>query len=190
MVITVGARQSDHRMPPTIADRTARMRRMLLCIAVLATACRPASAPASSTPAVLGPNATMSRVVDGDTIDVTIAGHRERVRLIGIDTPETKKPNTPVQCYGPEATSFTKSLLAEGVPLHLERDVVARDDFGRMLAYVYLAADGTFINMQIIRKGFARPLTIAPNSAHADEFVEAARVAEADNIGLWAACTG
>jgi micrococcal nuclease len=166
------------------------MRRTILCIAVLATACRPGSPPAPTTPSLLGPNATMLRVVDGDTIDVTIAGRRERVRLIGIDTPETKKPNTPVQCYGPEATSFTKSLLAEGAPLHLERDVVARDDFGRMLAYVYLAGDGSFVNMEIIRKGFARPLTIPPNAAHADQFVEAARVAEADNIGLWAACTG
>jgi micrococcal nuclease len=190
MAITVGVRTGDHRMARTIADRTPRMRRTLLCIAVLATACRPHSSAAPSAPGVLGPNATMSRVVDGDTIDVTISGHRERVRLIGIDTPETKKPNTPVQCYGPEATSFTKSLLADGTPLHLERDIVARDDFGRMLAYVYLAADGTFVNLQIIRKGFARPLTIAPNSAHADEFVDAARTAEADNIGLWAACTG
>ena len=166
------------------------MLRTLFCIAVLATACRPGAPPAPTTPSALGPNATMLRVVDGDTIDVTIAGHRERVRLIGIDTPETKKPNTPVQCYGPEATSFAKSLLAQDTPLHLERDVVARDDFGRMLAYVYLAGDGTFINMKIIRNGFARPLTIQPNAAHADEFVEAARLAQADNIGLWAACSG
>ena len=163
---------------------------MLLCVAVIATACRAGSPPAPTIPTALGANATMLRVVDGDTIDVTIAGHRERVRLIGIDTPETKKPNTPVQCYGPEATTFTKSLLPVDAELHLERDVVARDDFGRMLAYVYLAGDGTFVNMAIIRRGFARPLTIAPNSAHADEFVEAARVAEADNIGLWAKCSG
>jgi micrococcal nuclease len=167
------------------------MHRMLLCIAVLATACQPGSSPAlteSSTPLALTANATMVSVVDGDTIDVNIKGHRERVRLIGIDTPETKKPNTPVQCYGPEATKFTKSLLPSDAPLHLERDVVARDDFGRMLAYVYLAGDGEFINLSIITRGFARPLTIPPNSAHANEFIEAARVAEADNIGLWARC--
>ena len=174
-----------------IADRTNSMHRMLLCIAVLATACHPASSPAltdTSTAMALAANATMVSVVDGDTIDVNINGRRERVRLIGIDTPETKKPNTPVQCYGPEATKFTKSLLASDVPLHLERDIVARDDFGRMLAYVYLAGDGEFVNMTIIAKGFARPLTIPPNSAHANEFIEAARVAEADNIGLWARC--
>jgi micrococcal nuclease len=166
------------------------MHRLLLCIAVLATACRPGSSPELASPTKLGTNATMVSVVDGDTIDVAIAGHRERVRLIGIDTPETKKPNTPIQCYGPEATKFTKSLLPADVPLHLERDVVARDDFGRMLAYVYLAGDGTFVNLAIIRQGYARVLTIRPNSAHADEFVDAARSAEARNIGLWAACTG
>jgi micrococcal nuclease len=139
---------------------------------------------------VLRQNAAMLGVVDGDTIDVAIGGHRERVRLIGIDTPETKKPDTPVQCYGPEATTFTTSLLPANAPIHLERDVVGRDDYGRLLAYVYLATDGTFVNLTIIRQGFARPLTIAPNSAHADEFVAAAHTAEADHIGLWAACTG
>jgi micrococcal nuclease len=172
------------------------MRRTVLCIAVLTTACRPGStaAPPSSdlepAPTALQTNASVARIVDGDTIDVTIGGRRERVRLIGIDTPETKKPNTPVQCYGPEATEFTKSLLAVDAPLHLERDVVARDDYGRMLAYVYLVGDGTFVNMKIISNGYARPLTIAPNVAHADEFVQAARAAEADNIGLWARCSG
>jgi Micrococcal nuclease (thermonuclease) homologs len=166
------------------------MPRTLLCIAVLATACRPGSTPAPTTLTTLTPNATMLRVVDGDTVDVTIDGQSERVRLIGIDTPETKKPNTPVQCYGPEATTFTKSLLPADTPLHLERDVVARDDYGRMLAYVYLVGDGTFVNMSIIRQGYARPLTIPPNVAHADEFVQAARTAEANNIGLWSGCTG
>jgi micrococcal nuclease len=167
------------------------MHRILLCIAVLATACGTAAAPSpTTTTSALHANATMLHIVDGDTIDVSIGGRRERVRLIGIDTPETKKPNTPIQCFGPEASAYTKSLLPVDAPLHLERDVVGRDDFGRMLAYVYVAADGMFVNMQIIRQGYARPLTIAPNVAHADEFAEAARIAEADNIGLWARCTG
>lgn len=164
----------------------------MLCIAVLATACgdpaRPTSAP-PTTPTALAVNARVAHIVDGDTIDVVIDGRRERVRLIGIDTPETKKPNTPVQCFGPEATAFTTSLLPIDAPLHLERDVVARDDFGRMLAYVYRAAHATFVNLEIIRQGFARPLRIAPNVAHAGEFAEAARLAEAGNIGLWAKCS-
>jgi endonuclease YncB( thermonuclease family) len=166
------------------------MRRTVLCIAVLVTACRSGSTPTQTSSTTLTSNATMLGVVDGDTIDVTIDGRSERVRLIGIDTPETKKANVPVQCYGPEATTFTESLLPADTDLHLERDVVARDDYGRMLAYVYVASDGSFVNLKIIRQGFARPLTIRPNVAHADEFVRAARSAEADNIGLWAGCTG
>jgi endonuclease YncB( thermonuclease family) len=166
------------------------MRRILLCIAVMVTACRSGSTAAPIPTSALTPNATMLRVVDGDTVDVTIYGRRERVRLIGIDTPETNKQNTPVQCYGPEATTFTKSLLPTDTPLHLERDVVARDDYGRMLAYVYVVGDGSFVNMKLIRRGYARPLTIPPNVAHAGEFVQAARFAEADDIGLWSRCTG
>jgi micrococcal nuclease len=166
------------------------MRRTVLCIVVLTTACRAASTPVVASPTSLEANATMVHTVDGDTIDVKVGDHRERVRLIGIDTPETKKPNTPVQCFGPEASKFTASLLPTDTPLHLERDVVARDDYGRLLAYVYLVGDGTFVNLQIIRQGYARPLTIPPNVAHAGEFVEAARVAEATDIGLWARCTG
>jgi micrococcal nuclease len=190
MAFTVCGPENDHRIAATNGDRTQEMHRMLLCIAVLATACRPGTPPTTAIPSVLDTNATMVEVVDGDTIDVTIDGHRERVRLIGIDTPETKKPNTPVQCFGPEATRFTKSLLPTDTALHLERDVVARDDFGRMLAYVYLSGDGTFVNMEIVTQGFARPLTIAPNVAHADAFAVAARVAQANNIGLWAGCSG
>jgi micrococcal nuclease len=166
------------------------MRRTVLCIVVLTTACRPAAAPPITSPSGLAANATMVRAVDGDTIDVSVDNRRERVRLIGIDTPETKKPNTPVQCFGPEATTFTTSLLPADTPLHLERDVVGRDDYGRLLAYVFVVADGSFINLKIIRQGYARPLTIPPNVAHADEFVAAARAAEADDIGLWARCTG
>jgi micrococcal nuclease len=166
------------------------MRTFLVCIAVLATACRADQSATTTVATALAVNATMISVVDGDTIDVSIGGHRERVRLIGIDTPETKKPNTPVQCYGPEATKFTKSLLPKDVSLHLERDVVARDDFDRMLAYVYTAGDGQFVNLTIVRQGYARPLTIKPNAAHADEFVAAASAAQREHIGLWGTCTG
>jgi micrococcal nuclease len=157
---------------------------------VVATACQSDAAATPPGSAAVVANATVERIVDGDTIVVKIDGRRDRVRLIGIDTPETKKENTPVQCFGPEATEYTTTLLPAGTPIHLERDVVARDDFDRLLAYVYVAADGTFVNLEIVRHGFARPLTIRPNVAHSDEFVEAARVAERDNIGLWARCTG
>ncbi len=167
--------------------------RRLVPFLVLLAACSHAASSASgpsTTAGVLTPNATLVRVTDGDTITVRIDGENEKVRLIGIDTPETKKPDTPVQCFGPEASAFTESLLPEGTPLYLERDVEPRDRFGRLLAYVYLAADGTFVNLEIVRQGYARLLTIPPNVAHVDEFVEAARAAERDDIGLWAGCTG
>jgi micrococcal nuclease len=172
------------------------MRRALLCIAVLLTACRGTPPPADTVPAISATsttilaNAVLVRVIDGDTIDITIAGSEERVRLIGIDTPETKKPNTPVQCFGPEASEFTHSLLPEGTPLHLERDAEARDPYGRLLAYVYRVEDGLFVNMEIMLRGYARPLSIPPNINHADEFVAAARDAREANAGLWNGCTG
>ncbi|MDO8390717.1 MAG: thermonuclease family protein [Actinomycetota bacterium] len=149
-------------------------------------------APATHAPdvtTVLTPNATLDRVVDGDTIDVIVDGVEERVRLIGIDTPETKKPNSPVECFGPEASAYTESLLPEGTPLYLERDVEPRDPYDRLLAYVYLA-DGTFVNLQIVRQGYAQVLTIPPNVAHAEQFVQAAREAEAADAGLWSGCSG
>ncbi len=135
-------------------------------------------------------NASVDYVVDGDTVDMIIDGVNERVRLIGIDTPETKKENTPIQCFGLEATAFTQSLLPEGTPVYLERDVEARDIYGRLLAYAYRVDTGTFVNLELVRQGFAQPLTIPPNVAHSSEFVDAARAAEAADLGLWAQCNG
>jgi micrococcal nuclease len=161
----------------------------------IAVGCRSPS-PANSAPTAsfvagspaVEPNATLVDVVDGDTIDVRIGGRDERVRLIGIDTPETKKPDSPVECFGPEATAFTSSLLAPGTPLRIERDVVGRDHYGRLLGYVYRADDGLFVNDAIIRGGFATPLTIEPNSLFAADFVDAADEAERLDLGMWAAC--
>ena len=136
--------------------------------------------------------ATVTHVVDGDTIDVRIGEHEERVRLIGIDTPETKKPNFPIECFGPEASAFTASLLPIGTRVRIERDLVGRDDYGRLLGYVYLDRDvtpDTFVNMEIIRQGYATPLTIEPNSTYARDFAKAAGEAEAAGLGLWAACS-
>jgi micrococcal nuclease len=169
------------------------MRRAILCIAVFATACRdstPSTDPLPAPVTTLVANATLVRVIDGDTIDVMIDGREERVRLIGIDTPETKKPETPIECFGPEASEFTHSLLPEGAALHLERDVEARDPFGRLLAYAYRVEDGLFVNMEIIARGYARPLTIPPNVGHADEFVAASRAAREADAGLWRGCSG
>ena len=134
--------------------------------------------------------ATVTHVVDGDTIDVRIVGRTERVRLIGIDTPETKKPNTPIECYGPEASAYTTTLLPVGTSVRIERDVVGRDDYGRLLGYVHRLDDGLFVNLDIIEHGYAQPLSIPPNTAFAPAFAAAAGAAERNDLGLWAACAG
>lgn len=150
--------------------------------------------PFTSGAATVEPNAVVDRVVDGDTIDVLIDGEVERVRLIGIDTPEVAReafadrPAQVAECFGDEASAFTSSLLAEGDAVRLERDVVPRDDFGRLLAYVYRASDGVFVNYEIVRQGYAQPLTIPPNVTFSEVMVQAARDAEADDAGLWSAC--
>jgi micrococcal nuclease len=135
-------------------------------------------------------NGTVVRVIDGDTVDIDFGGTKERVRLIGIDTPETKKPNTPIECFGPEASEYTHALLPEGTRVAVSRDAEARDDYGRLLVYVYRSADGLFVNLAIVAGGYARPLTIAPNDHFASRFVQAAHDAEAADTGLWGNCSG
>ncbi len=163
-----------------------------LALLACAAACESddASTPPAASTGTLEANATIDYIVDGDTVDAVIDGRTERIRLIGIDTPETKRPDTEIECFGPEATAFTESLLPVGTPVRIERDTVNRDDFGRLLGYVYRADDGIFVNYEIVRQGFAQPLTIEPNSLHSDLFVAASRAAERDDLGLWSACNG
>jgi micrococcal nuclease len=131
--------------------------------------------------------AQVLRVVDGDTIRVRVGGHTERVRYIGVDTPESVKPGTRVQCYAKRASAANAALVA-GRSVRLVADVEQRDRYGRLLAYVYREPDGAFVNAQLVRDGYARPLTIAPNVAHAREFAGLARDARRARRGLWAAC--
>ena len=132
---------------------------------------------------------TVERVVDGDTIDVRVGGRVERVRLTGIDTPEiAHRPEDVAECFADEAAAFTTSLVPIGTVVRLERDVVGRDDYGRLLAYVYRVDDGVFVNWEVVRHGFALPLSIPPNEAMAEAIVHAARAAQADGAGLWTAC--
>lgn len=112
------------------------------------------------------------------------------MRLIGVDTPETVKPNAPVDCYGPEASALTHGLLRPGAIVTLRRDREPRDDYGRLLAYVYRAADDLFVNLELAEQGAARPLSISPNTAAADLIADAARRARAADLGLWGACSG
>jgi micrococcal nuclease len=127
------------------------------------------------------------RVVDGDTIRVVQDGREETVRYIGVDTPESVKPDAPVECYGKRARAANRRLV-DGERVRLVGDVDARDRFGRRLAYVYRARDRLFVNAELVRAGYAKPLTIPPNVAHADDFGELARRARRAERGLWSAC--
>lgn len=133
-------------------------------------------------------NATVVEVVDGDTIDVRIGRRRARVRLIGINTPETVDPRRPAECYGAEASALTKALLPPGTPVRLERDAEPRDDYDRVLAHVFRARDRLFVNLELVRRGAAVPLRIEPNTTHAGEIARAALAAERVGAGLWSRC--
>lgn len=128
------------------------------------------------------------RVVDGDTIVARLPGGEKSIRLIGIDTPETVDPRKPVQCFGREASERTKALLPPGTAIRLERDVEARDHYGRLLAYVHRVDDGTFVNLALAEEGYAQPLTIPPNVAYSARFSAAAADARQQGRGLWGAC--
>jgi micrococcal nuclease len=171
------------------AVRTARV---LLAGAVLvgAAACGSGSSPSASPDSPGAGAAEITRVVDGDTVRVAIAGAEERVRLIGIDTPETHGQGGLRECFGTEATRRMAELLPPGTPVRLVRDVEARDRYDRLLAYVYRAADGLFVNLAMAREGFATTLTYPPNVAHAEEFVAAVRAARQARRGLWGRCGG
>jgi micrococcal nuclease len=129
--------------------------------------------------------AYVSRVVDGDTIEVQLNGREEDVRYIGVDTPETVKPGEPVQCFGPQASSFNHRLV-EGRRVRLVFDEERRDVYGRLLAYVYLGK--RFVSAELVRRGFARTLTIPPNDNFAGRLKRLEIAAARAGRGLWGAC--
>ncbi len=132
--------------------------------------------------------AKVVRVVDGDTIIVRLAGHDLRLRYIGMDTPETVKPDTPVQWMGPEATAANRALV-EGRTVVLEKDVSETDRFGRLLRYVWLDDAGrwTLVDLELVRRGFAQVETDPPDVRYADRFRAAERAARQAGVGLWGA---
>jgi micrococcal nuclease len=105
-----------------------------------------------------------------------------------MDTPESVKPNTPVQCFAIEASNRTKALLPAGTAIRLVGDVEQRDRYKRLLAYVYRASDNLFVNLTLVREGYAVPYTFPPNVAHTAEFVAASAEARDAKRGLWSAC--
>jgi micrococcal nuclease len=133
--------------------------------------------------------ARVLRVVDGDTIKVSVDGRTERVRYIGIDTPETVKPNSPVECYGKSASDRNRALVG-GESVRLERDVRERDRYDRLLAYVFRVRDGLFVNADLVAGGYASPLRITPDVRYATRFRKLADEARSHRRGLWGACAG
>jgi micrococcal nuclease len=159
----------------------------LLAVAVAALAYAWTSRGGDEAPAARDLRGRVVRITDGDTIRVALAGKVERVRYIGIDTPEEVKPGTPVQCYARRAAAENARLVA-GRRVRLVLDVEPRDRFGRLLAYVYRDGDGLNVGEALVRRGFARTLTIPPNVRYADRFARLARQARRAGRGLWSAC--
>ncbi len=120
------------------------------------------------------------RVIDGDTV---VLDGGERVRLIGVDTPEVHHPSRPVEYFGRQASAFTESLV-EGKLVRLEYDQTRRDRYRRTLAYLRLE-DGTFVNLEVVRRGYGFAYTQYP-FRYMDEFRAAEREARAGGAGLWA----
>lgn len=129
--------------------------------------------------------AKVLEVIDGDTIVASIAGEEERIRYIGIDTPETDTSGQVGECYAAEATRLNEKLVG-GRTVQLEFDEELRDRFGRLLAYV--TADGRRVNEELVRSGSATTLTIEPNTARATRLAELETAAGRAGRGLWGAC--
>ena len=165
------------------------MRRLLIAIAVILAALaagggalRLDGAESQGDPAR---PARVLRVVDGDTIVVRLDGRRERVRYIGIDTPESVAPDRPIECYGHAAAAENRRLVG-GRTVTLTTDVERRDRFGRLLAYVRV--EGRLVNEELVRRGFATTLEIAPNLRHAARLRALELQARRERRGLWGAC--
>jgi micrococcal nuclease len=129
----------------------------------------------------------ISHFVDGDTIAVAMNGQVEKVRLIGVDTPETHKPNTPVQCYGPAAAAYTKTRIGQQ-RVRLVADALStdRDRYGRLLRYVYLP-DGTNLDEALIQNGYGFYYPYFPFTK-STRFAADEQTAITAHKGLWANC--
>lgn len=132
----------------------------------------------------------VTKVIDGDTIEIEGG---QRIRYIGMDTPETVDPRKPVQCFGREASNKNKELV-EGKDIRLEKDVSETDKYGRLLRYIYLpAADSNsgdlFVNEYLIKEGYAHASSYPPDIKYQEQFSAAERDAQENTRGLWNACS-
>jgi micrococcal nuclease len=131
---------------------------------------------------VHGERAYVARVIDGDTIELADG---ERVRYIGINTPESVDPRRPVQCFGKEASAYNKELV-QGEWVELETDITNRDKYGRLLRYIWLG--DVLINEQLLRDGYAQVKTYPPDVKYVDRYRVAQTEAREAGRGLWHAC--
>jgi len=164
-----------------------------IVLAIAAAALAALAAWALLPPAGLRPatgQATVVRVVDGDTVVVDVGGTEESVRLIGIDTPESVARDRPNECFGAEASERLQALLPVGTAVRLTRDVEPRDVYDRLLAYVHRSADGLLVNAAQVAEGFAEAKHYPPNTAYRADFEQAERAAREGGLGLWTACGG
>lgn len=130
---------------------------------------------------------SVDHFVDGDTIAVKMNDKIETIRLIGVDTPETHKPGSPVQCYGPAAAAYTKNIIGDSrVRLAADEQSSNRDRYNRLLRYVYLP-DGRMVEAELIKNGYGFAYTTFPFTK-AKDFVAAQEAAKSTNKGLWANC--
>jgi endonuclease YncB( thermonuclease family) len=148
------------------------------------------AAEATTVALVVEANATVERTIDGDTLVADIDGDDEHVRLIGIDTPESVAQDRPDECYGKQASERLRALLPPGTPVRLERDVEPRDQYDRLLAYVYRATDGLFVNETLVAEGYAEAKAYPPNTTLHQELLAAQSAARAARKGFWGACGG
>ncbi|WP_263310001.1 thermonuclease family protein [Brachybacterium atlanticum] len=130
---------------------------------------------------------TVVRVIDGDTLVAVVAGEETTIRLLNIDTPETKHPDLPVQCLGPEATDFLAERLPAGTEIELEYDEERLDRYDRTLAGVY--ESGSLVNAEIAAEGLGVPVYFEPNDRFLPEVEEAAATAQSEGLGLFSAAT-
>lgn len=132
----------------------------------------------------------VTKVVDGDTIEVSINGAKQKVRYIGINTPETVDPRRAVECFGREASTENKRLV-EGKEVVLKKDISDADKYGRLLRYVFVKLDDgseLFVNDYLVRQGFAYASSYPPDVSFSSRFYDAQKEARENNRGLWSLC--
>lgn len=137
-----------------------------------------------------GEEALVTKVIDGDTIEVNLNGQLKKVRYLGMDTPETKDPRRPVGCFGKEASAENKKLV-DGKTVILQKDISEKDMYDRLLRYIFVPLGKEkflFVNDYLVREGFAKVLTYPPDVKYNERLLEAQRQAKAGNRGLWGSC--